>query len=58
LNYYLAFKSGSNKTLQQELSNKIQKAKLNFDSDKAKIGDLQKQIQEKKRQSNIQKNML
>lgn len=54
LNYYLAFKAGSNKQLQHELSNKIQRAKLNIDS-KADISDIQKQIQEKKRQSSINK---
>lgn len=54
LNYYLAFKSANNKALQQELSNKIQRAKLNLDN-KYNISDLQKQIQEKKKMSNILK---
>ncbi len=51
LNYYLAFKASSNKNLQQELSLKIQQAKLNLD-DKTDVAALQKQIQEKKRLSN------
>lgn len=46
LNYYLAFKASSNKNLQQELSLKIQQAKLNLD-DKTDVAALQKQIQEK-----------
>ena len=51
LNYYLAFKSGINKQLEKELSNFIQKAKLNLDSNKNNIGDIHRQIQEKKRVS-------
>lgn len=52
LNYYLAFKAGSNKSLQQTLSNYIQDARLNIDN-QANIGEIQRQIQEKKRLSNI-----
>lgn len=57
LNYYLAFKSGSNKQLQRELSNLIQKAKLNLDS-KTSISDIHRQIQEKKRVSIVNKQNL
>lgn len=57
LNYYLAFKSGNSKNLEQDLTNKIQKAKLNLDN-KTNIGDIQKQIQMKKRISIINKNKL
>lgn len=52
LNYYLAFKCGSNKQLERELSHYIQKAKLNIDS-KSNISDIHRQIQEKKRVSII-----
>ncbi len=52
LNYYLAFKAGSNKTLQNELSKHIQKARLNIDS-KADYGEIHKNIQEKKKMSII-----
>ena len=54
LNYYLAFKSGNSKQLQHDVSNNIQKAKLNLDN-KTSIGDLQKQIQAKRRLSNVNK---
>ena len=57
LNYYLAFKANSNKNMQQELSNKIQQAKLNLD-DKTDISTLQKQIQERKRLSSTNKNRI
>jgi len=52
LNYYLAFKAGANKQLQKELSNKIQQAKLNLDN-RTDIGEIQRQIQQKKRMSII-----
>jgi hypothetical protein len=57
LNYYLAFKAGSNKKLQQVLSNKIQKAKLGIDN-KADIGDIQRKIQERKKLVSINKNQI
>src|SRR5690606_5533516 len=57
LNYYLAFKVSSNKSLQHELSKKIQQAKLNLD-DKTNIAALQKQIQEKMRLSSTNKNRI
>lgn len=57
LNYYLAFKGGENKHLQQSLSLNIQKAKLNIDN-KTDIGDIQKQIQVKKRMRLANKNNL
>ena len=57
LNYYLAFKANSIKNMQQELSNKIQQAKLNLD-DKTDISTLQKQIQERKRLSSTNKNRI
>lgn len=50
LNYYLAFKGGKNKELQQNLSNFIQKARLNLDN-KTNISDIHKQIQQKKKES-------
>lgn len=49
LSYYLAFKCSGNKQLEQELSNFIQRAKLNLDNNKTKIGDIHKHIQERKR---------
>jgi predicted MPP superfamily phosphohydrolase/predicted site-specific integrase-resolvase len=55
LNYYLAFKVGKNKSMQQELSNNIQQAKLNLDK-KADIGEIQRNIQERKRLSLIAPN--
>ena len=57
LNYYLAFKTGSNRQLEKELSNLVQKAKLNLDS-KSSISDIHRQIQEKKRVSIINKQNL
>jgi len=57
LNYYLAFKSSNNRPLQKELSNKIQRAQLNLDS-KADIGDIHRQIQEKKRISSSSKDKI
>jgi predicted MPP superfamily phosphohydrolase len=57
LNYYLAFKGGENKSLQHDLSKNIQKAKLNLDN-KTDIGDIQKQIQVKKRMRLVNKNNL
>lgn len=57
LNYYLAFKTSNNKVLQRFLSNKIQQAKLSLDN-KTDIGEIQKQIQEKKRISNTNNNQL
>jgi len=54
LNYYLAFKGGENKSLQQSLTKSIQEAKLNFDKE-SDIGDIQKQIQNKKRLSTVKK---
>ena len=48
LNYYLAFKSSKHSQLQQDLSIKIQKAKVNFDN-KTELGEIQKQIQAKKK---------
>jgi predicted phosphodiesterase len=56
LNYYLAFKTTNNKALEQELSRLIQKAKLNIDSKVSTMGDIQKQIQEKKKIALINKN--
>lgn len=58
LNYYMAFKSGNNRLLQKELSNYIQKAKLNLDSNKQNISDIHRQIQEKKRVSLVNKRSL
>ena len=58
LNYYLAFKSGNSKQLQKEISNFIQKAKLNLDSNKNNISDIHRQIQEKKRVSIVNKQSL
>jgi predicted MPP superfamily phosphohydrolase len=57
LNYYLAFKSGSNRQLEKELSNLVQKAKLNLDN-KSSISDIHRHIQEKKRVSIINKHNL
>jgi predicted phosphodiesterase len=54
LNYYLAFKSTSNKLLQKELSKHIQQAQLNIDN-KASLSDIQRQIQVKKKMSLINK---
>lgn len=58
LNYYMAFKSGSNKQLQNELSYLIQKAKLNLDNNKNNISNIHRQIQEKKKVSIINKQSL
>lgn len=54
LNYYLAFKGGENRIIQQNLSKKIQEAKLNFDN-QSDLTNLQKQIQQKKRLSSVKK---
>lgn len=54
LNYYLAFKSGGKAQLQSELATKIQTAQLNLDG-KSNLGEIHKQIQEKKRISNSKK---
>ncbi len=50
LNYYLAFKGGDNKYLQQLLSQKIQLAKHKLDS-KKKVEEIQNQIQISKKTS-------
>ena len=47
LNYYLAFKAGKNKSIQQYIANKIQEAKLKLD-EKSDIGEIQKNLQAKK----------
>lgn len=52
LNYYLAFKSANNVTLQKELAAYIKKAQINLDSSSS-LSDIQKQIQIKKRMSLI-----
>lgn len=54
LNYYLAFKGGKDKNLQQQLSNHIQKARLSLNS-QTNISDIQKQIQQKKKESFVNK---
>jgi hypothetical protein len=50
LNYYLAFKAGTNKSLQQILSKQIQQIKLKLNN-KADVSEIQKQIQAKKMQA-------
>lgn len=54
LNYYLAFKGGNNKEFQRKLSNHIQHARLNLDNT-ASISDIHRQIQSKKKESLIKK---
>lgn len=56
LSYYLAFKASNNRALEHELSLLIQKAKLNIDSKVSTMGDIQKQIQEKKKIALVNKN--
>jgi len=57
LNYYLAFKTSNNKKLQQVLSNKIQNIQLKLNN-KTDIGELQRQIQKRKRFSIVNANKL
>ena len=54
LNYYLAFKAGNNRVLQQTLSSKIQLLKRQMDS-KVDIGAIQKDIHLKKQKALIHK---
>lgn len=54
LNFYLAFKSGSNKSLQQFLSAKIQEVTLKMDS-KSDLSELHKRLQERKKISTLNK---
>lgn len=52
LNYYLAFNAGNNKGLQNTLSQNIQQARINLDNTTS-LGDIQRQIHAKKRESLI-----
>ena len=54
LNYYLAFKAGNNRVLQQTISSKIQLLKRQMDS-KVDIGAIQKDIHLKKQKALIKK---
>ena len=54
LNYYLAFKAGNNRVLQQTLSSKIQLLKRQMDN-KIDIGAIQKDIHLKKQKALINK---
>lgn len=55
LNYYLAFNAGDNKSMQNMLSQNIQRARINLDNITS-LSDIEPQIQVRKRENRINQN--
>ena len=55
LNYYLAFNAGDNKSMQNMLSQNIQRARINLDNTTS-LSDIEQQIQVRKRENLINQN--
>ena len=55
LNYYLAFNAGDNKSMQNMLSQNIQRARINLDNTTS-LSDIEQQIQMRKRENLINQN--